>query len=319
LFDNELLVVVKNTIEKIDYTNKCPECGNSNLTKDYQRAELVCKQCGLVVREEIADLGPKWRAFDQEQRDKRAHTGPPTKYTIYDKGLSTTISWKNHDAYGRSIPTKQRGQLYRMRKWQHRTIISNASERNLIRAFAELSKLSSQMNLPRSIRERAGMISRKAAKKNLIRGLCIEAIVVATIYAACRLAGMPRTLDELSNISGIPRRDIGRTYRFIVRELKLKMNIPTPLTYIPRFCNKLKVNHKVKTKAEEILTQSFEKELIIGRGPVSVAAAAIYIATVLCDGKRTQREVADVAGVTEVTIRNRYKEIVERLDINFEL
>lgn len=319
LFDNEVLVVVKNTIQKIDYTNKCPECGNSNLSKDYQRAELVCKQCGLVVREEIADPGPEWRAFDQEQRDKRARTGPPAKYNLHDKGLSTTISWKNRDAYGRSIPTKQRGQLYRLRKWQRRTIIANASERNLTHAFSELSKLSSQMNLPRSIRERAGMIYRKAVKKNLIRGRSVEAVVVATVYAACRLAGMPRTLDELSKISRIPRRDIGRTYRFIVRELKLKMNVPTPLTYITRFCSKLKLSQKVNKKATEILNKSIKKELISGRGPVGVAAAAIYIAAVLCNEKRTQRDVADVAGVTEVTIRNRYKELVERLDIALEL
>jgi transcription initiation factor TFIIB len=287
--------------------------------KDYQRAELVCKKCGLVIHEEMVDHGPEWRAFDKEQRDKRARTGPPTKYTMHDKGLSTNISWKNRDAYGRTIPTRQRGQLYRLRKWQRRTMMGNASERNLSHAFSELNKLSSQMNLPRSIRERAGMIYRNAAKKKLIRGRSVEAVVVATVYAACRQAGIPRTLDELSKISGIARRDIGRTYRYVARELKLKMDVPTPLTYIARFCSKLKLSQKVKKKATEILNESIEKQLISGRGPVGVAAAAIYIASVLYDEKRTQREVADVAGVTEVTIRNRYKELVKRLDIDLDL
>jgi transcription initiation factor TFIIB len=200
---------------KIEYTKKCPECNSSNLTKDYQRAEVVCKNCGLVVREEIADHGPEWQAFNKEQRDKKARTGPPTKYTMHDKGLSTMISWKNRDAYGRTIPTRQRGQLYRLRKWQRRTMMGNASERNLSHAFSELNKLSSKMSLPRTIREQAGMLYRKAAKKNLIRGRSVEAVVVATVYAACRLACMPRTLDELSKISDIPRRDIGRTYRIL--------------------------------------------------------------------------------------------------------
>jgi transcription initiation factor TFIIB len=171
------------------------------------------------------------------------------------------------------------------------------------------------MNLPRSIREQSGMLYRKAAKKKIIRGRSVETVVVATVYAACRLAGMPRTLDELSEASGIPRRDIGRTYRFIVRELKLKMNVPTPKTYISRFCNKLKLNQKVKEKAKEILNASIQKQLLSGRGPVGVAAAAIYISSVLCEEKRTQREVAEVAGVTEVTIRNRYKELVNKLEI----
>jgi transcription initiation factor TFIIB len=175
------------------------------------------------------------------------------------------------------------------------------------------------MNLPRSIREQAGMLYRKAAKENLIRGRSVEAVVAATVYAACRLAGRPRTLDELSKVSGITRRDIGRTYRFVVRELKLKMIVPTPLTYVTRFCSQLKVSQEVKKKANEILKETIERELTSGRGPVGVAAAAIYIAAVLCDEKRTQKEVADVAGVTEVTIRNRYKELVERLDIVFEL
>jgi transcription initiation factor TFIIB len=304
---------------KVEYTNKCPDCSSSNLAKDYQRAELVCKDCGLVVHEEIAVHGPEWRAFDKEQRDKKARTGPPTNYTIHDKGLSTTISWKNRDAYGRIIPSRQRGQLYRLRKWQRRTNVGNASERNLSQAFSELNKFSSQLNLPRNIRERASVIYRKAAKKNLIRGRSVEAVVLATIYAACRLASMPRTLDELSKKSSVSRRDIGRTYRIIARNLKLKIDVPTPLKYVTRICSDLKTSQQVKKKTVEILNESIEKEIISGRGPVSVAAAAIYISTVLCGEKRTQREVAIVAGVTEVTIRNRYKELVKRLDIDIDL
>jgi transcription initiation factor TFIIB len=175
------------------------------------------------------------------------------------------------------------------------------------------------MNLPRAIREQAGMLYRKVAKKNCIRGRNVDAIVAATVYAACRLAGVPRTLDELSEVSRVPRKEIGRTYRFIVRKLKLKMVVPTPLTYVARFCNKLKLSQKVKSKSIDILNESIEKELTSGRGPVGVAASAIYIAAVLCNEKRTQREVADVAGVTEVTIRNRYTELVDKLDIDFEL
>jgi transcription initiation factor TFIIB len=306
------------TKQKIDYTNECPKCNSSNLFKDYQRAELVCNDCGLVVREEIADQGPEWRAFNQEQRDKRARTGPPIKINRHDKGLSTVISWKNRDAYGRSIPTQQRGRLYRLRKWQRRTTISNSTERNLTHGFNELSKIASKMNLPRGIREQAGMIYRKASKKNLIRGRTVETVVVASIYTACRLAGMPRTLAELSEISGLKRKEIGRTYRFLARELKLKMNVPTPLTYVSRICNKLKTSQEVKEKAKEIIKESIEKEITSGRGPVSIAAAAIYMSSLLCNQKITQKDIGDAAGVTEVTIRNRYKEIARRLEIKIQ-
>jgi transcription initiation factor TFIIB len=309
---------MKKSTQKNDSTSKCPKCGCSNLVRDYQRAELVCPECGLVIREEIADYGPEWRAFDREQRDKRARTGPPIKYTLHDKGLSTAISWKNRDAYGKSIPTRQRSQLYRMRKWQKRTSISNALNRTLSQGFNELNKISSQMNLPRNIRERAGMLYRKAAKKKLVRGRSVEIVVVACVYTALRLAGVPRTLDELRSISKIPRRDIGRTYRFIRRELKLKTHVPNPLAYVTRFCNQLEVSQKVKNKSIEIIREASEKELISGRGPTGVAAAAIYISTVLCKEKKTQREISDVARVTEVTIRNRYKELAKKLGINIE-
>jgi len=149
----------KQTIEEIV---QCPECGSNHLSKDYSRAELVCRNCGLVLDEDIIDHGPEWRAFDSEQREKRARTGAPMSYTIHDKGLSTVIGWKNRDSYGKSIPTKNRAQIYRLRKWARRIRISNATERNLAIAFSELDRLSSGMGLPRTVRETAAMIYRKA-------------------------------------------------------------------------------------------------------------------------------------------------------------
>lgn len=305
--------------QDVEYTKKCPQCGSINLAKDYSRGEIVCQNCGLVVTEDLADHGPEWRAFDNEQHKKKARAGPPMKYTLHDKGLSTSISWKNRDAYGRSIPTKNRSQIYRLRKWQRRTRISSASERSLAEAFAILSRVSSRLNLPRSIRERAGMLYRKAAKKNLIRGRSVEVVVIATVYAACRLAGMPRTLDELSKISNMSRRDIGRTYRFVVRELGIKMAVPSPLDYVSRFVNDLELGPEVKKKTVDILKQAIDKELTSGRGPIGLAAASLYMASVLSGERRTQKEISDVARVTEVTIRNRYKELSRKLGIKVNI
>ncbi len=311
--------MVKKNRQKIEYVKKCPECNSKNLKKDYYKAEIVCGDCGLVVQENLIDQGPEWRAFDNEQKQKRARTGPPIKYTLHDKGLSTTFSWKNIDAYGRPVPTKNRAQIYRLRKWQRRTQIANASERSLAIGFAELSRISSAMSLTRSIREQAGMLYRKAAKKNLIRGRSAKTVVTAAIYVACRLNNMPRTLEEISAASGVERKEIGRTYRFISRELGLKIVPTSPMDYVPRFCSKLKLSQDVKTKTIEILKEGADKELLSGRGPTGVAAAVIYIATVLCNERKTQKKIAAVAGVTEVTIRNRYKEIVDKLDISLEL
>ncbi len=305
--------------QKIELTAVCPECNSTYLSRDHSRAELVCDDCGLVIEEDLIDYGPEWRAFDSEQREKRARTGPPMNYMIHDKGLSTTIGWTNRDSYGKSIPNRSRAQLYRMRKWQTRIRISNATMKNLASALSDLDRMSSRMGLPRTVRETAAMIYRNAASKNLVRGRTVDGVAAAALYAACRQCHVPRTLDEISNIANMPRRDIGRNYRYIARELKLKLMPTTPQDYIPRFCSELKLSGGVKAKTIEILKEAADKEITSGRGPTGVAAAALYIATVLCGKRRTQRDIADEAGVTEVTIRNRYKELAEKLDIEITL
>ena len=304
--------------QKIEYIQKCPECGSSDLVKDYSRGEIVCQNCGLVVHDNLIDHGPEWRAFDSEQRQKRARTGAPMKYTLHDKGLSTAIGWKNRDAYGRSIPTRNRAQLYRLRKWQRRIRISDATERSLAFALSELDRMASDKGLPRTVRETAAMIYRKAVLKNLIRGRSVEGVSAAALYAACRQCNVPRTLDEIAGSSHVSRKEIGRTYRFIARKIGLKLMPTSPLDYIARFCSELTLSGDVKSKAIEILKDAADKELTSGRGPTGVAAASIYIASILCGERITQREVADVACVTEVTIRNRYKELAKKLSIDIE-
>ncbi len=303
----------------VEETVKCPECGGNHLSKDYSRAELVCQDCGLVVDEDLIDHGPEWRAFDSEQREKRARTGLPMTYMIHDKGLSTMISWQNRDSYGKSIPTRNRAQLFRLRKWQRRIRISDATERNLASALSSLDRMASGMSLPRTVRETAAMIYRKAALKNLIRGRSVEGVTAASLYAACRQCNVPRTLDEIAKIANMSRKEIGRNYRYISRELSLKLLPTTPQDYISRFCSELKLSGDTQGKVMTILKEAVDAELTSGRGPTGIAAASLYIASVLCGERRTQREVAEVAGVTEVTIRNRYKELSDKLDIDVAL
>jgi transcription initiation factor TFIIB len=301
--------------QKIEETIKCPKCGSTNLSRDYRRGELICIDCGLVIEEDFIDHGPEWRAFDSEQREKRARVGAPMTYTIHDKGLSTMISWTNRDAYGKFIPTRNRAQLYRLRKWQTRTRISDGTERNLAQALSALDQMSSALSLPKNVRETAAVIYRKAVRKKLIRGRTIEGVTAAVLYAACRQCNVPRTLEEISNTAQMKKKEIGRNYRNILCRLELKVLPTTPQDYISRFCSELKLSSDVQAKTLEILQEAAHLELTSGRGPTGVAAASIYIASVLCGERRTQREVAEVAGVTEVTIRNRYKEIAEKLDI----
>ena len=295
-------------------TNVCPYCGGTELENNHSRAEVTCKRCGLVIEENIIDLGPEWRAFDHEQRNNRTRVGAPATPNVHDKGLPTVIDYKNKDAHGRNIPDRNKAQMDRIRRWQIRSRISGAGERNLAFALSELDRDASRLNIPKDIRKDASVIYRNAAKNNLIRGRSIEGVVAASLYAACRRCNVPRTLDEIAKVSKVSKKVVGRTYRFLARELKIKLAPTSPADYVPRFATNIGLSNEAQIKAIDIIGKASEKGLTSGRGPTGVAAAALYIASVLLGERKTQKEVADASGVTEVTIRNRYKELSEQLD-----
>jgi len=291
----------------------CPECGSARLMRDYEYAEIVCMNCGFVVAAKLTDRGPEWRAFDDEQRAKRTRVGAPLTYTIHDKGLSTMIDWHDRDVYGKRLSPGQKAQIYRLRKWQRRIRVSDATERNLAFALSEISKIANNLSLPKNIVETASVIYRKAVKERLIRGRSIQGVTAAAIYVACRQCGLARTLEEVAQASNIHKKEVGRSYRFLVKELDYFIPPLKPSQYIAKFSNQLTIQGKVEEIAHKILGAAKELKLTSGRGPTGIAAAASYIASVLTGERKTQREIAEIAQVTEVTIRNRYKELVDRL------
>ena len=294
-----------------DYVKKCPECGGINLFFNKEKGEVICKDCGLVVEEKMVDFGQEWREFDSAQSEQRRRTGAPITYTQYDQGLGTEVGRKA-DLYNLGAKTKNK--FFRLRKWQYR--ISTAIERNLKLALAELKRVSSYLKLPKSVEEEAARIYRMAVTKGLVRGRSMESVVVGAVYIAARLFNLPRSLNEVCNITNTNKRDVGKTYRFIARELRIRMLPSGPIDYIPKFANKLKFSAETQTKAIDILNIAQNSELTSGRGPTGLAAAALYVASLMTGEKRTQREIADVVGVTEVTIRNRYKEMIEKLNLD---
>jgi len=277
--------------------------------------ELIHEETGLILEDDQIDRGPEWRAFTHSERQDKSRVGAPTTNTMHDKGLTTTIDWKNQDAYGRSLSSEKRSQMHRLRKWQERIRTKDAGERNLQFALSETDRMASALGVPRSVREVASVIYRQALNEDLIRGRSIEGVSTAALYAACRKEGIPRSLEEIAEVSRVERKEIGRTYRYISQELSLEMRPVDPKKYVPRFSSQLDLSEEVQARAKDIIDTTAEQGLLSGKSPTGFAAAAIYAASLLCNQKKTQREVADVAQVTEVTIRNRYQEQIEAMDL----
>src|SRR5665648_259670 len=209
--------------------DKCPECTSKNLVHDYDSGETICGDCGLVLYEQTFDKGPEWRAFTQQEKASRSRVGMPTSYSIHDKGLSTTISQIDRDAFGRKLPLSTRLQMWRLRKWQIRSRVHSSIDRNLAQAMAELDRLSGKVYIPAPIKEKAAVIYRKALDKGLVRGRSINAIAAAALYAACRKSGSPKALREISEASLVEKKDVARCYRLIMREIDVNKQIADKL------------------------------------------------------------------------------------------
>ncbi len=293
----------------MNYVKRCPECNSSNLVYDESKGEVICGDCGLLVEDKMVDTTHELRKFDKS--DKKSRGGAPISMQKFDKGLTTNIG-EISDIY-RLNSSQQTRKFLRLKKWQER--VSTSIERNLRLAMAELRRVASYLELPSVVKDESSRIYQFVLQRGMVRGRSMESVIAACIYAACRSYEIPRTLDEISAASEVERKEIGRTYRFIIRKIGIKVKPSSPKDYILRFASVLDLSPKAQNEALKILKKAEVQELTSGRGPAGIAAAALYVAALLNDEKKTQREVADVAGITEVTIRNRYKELLDKLGL----
>lgn len=295
---------------------KCDECGSRNLSLDDVRGERVCVDCGLVIESDIVDLSAEWNQY--EGKADKSRVGSPLNMMLHDKGLATDIDWQNRDYSGKAIANATRTQLHRMRKWQKRSRVSNSRERNLQQAMQDMSTMGSILGLPKSIMDDASLLYRRCLDANIIRGRSIPGVAAACIFIACELAHVPRPIQDVSSSLRMGKKELGRTIRNVKKSLRVRTGPKSANLYFDQFCSKLGLAPTVITECEEMYQKVVAYEMDSGRGPTGLAAAIIYIASIVCGQRRTQREIADIAGVTEVTIRNRYKELTSAFDIDLE-
>ena len=298
----------------------CSICNNDQmLVTDSESGEIICSNCGMVMLDNIEESRPEWRTFaatttDEANNTRRIRTGMPTSLARHDMGLATMIGSEDKDASGRKIDAAMRFTMNRLRTWDRRSQTDTSTDRNLRQAFSELDRLKDKLGLTDSVIEKTAYIYRKAQERGLVRGRSISAILAAVIYIACREMGFPRILKDITAISNIKHRYVAQAYRLLIIELDLKIPLLDPIKCIIRIANNAKISEKTRRQAINIMHDIIKKEISAGKDPMGLAAAVVYLSCLKTDEKKIQRYIADAAGVTEVTLRNRYKNIISQLD-----
>jgi transcription initiation factor TFIIB len=267
-----------------------------------------------VISDKIQDIhrSERW-AFNTEEKNIRSRTGVPGSLAIADMGLATIIGRNDRDASGRPLDAEMRAIMERLRIWDIRTHSHSPADRNLIKAFNELNMLKDKLALSDAVVEKAAYIYRKVQDRGLIRGRTISGIMAAAIYAACREIGTPYTLRDIAAIGNIKRKDIARNYRKLLFELDLKVPNADPMKCISKVANKANLTENTKREAIGIMKEVSKREIAAGKDPMGLAASVLYVSCLKTGEDRSQTQIANASGVTEVTVRNRYKELKSKL------
>ena len=302
-------------LQTLNVGSKCARCGKNLMLTDNVTGERFCGGCGFVISERVDEAGPEWRSFSKDESDDRSRTGSPTSLAMHDMGLATIIGHANKDVTGKPLSASMKSTIERLRTWDSRSQVHEPADRNFRQAFSELDRLKDKLALSNAVIEKTAYIYRKALDKGLVRGRSIPGVLAAALYVACRESGTPRTLNDMSHQINVKRKDISRCYRLLLRELDLNMPVVNPIICTSRIASEAGLSEKVKRRALTILKDANEMEITAGKDPMGLAAAALYLSCVLNGENTTQKVIALAAGVTEVTIRNRYKGLRESLKI----
>jgi transcription initiation factor TFIIB len=290
----------------------CSICNNNSgqIITDNESGEIICRNCGMVMLDNVQETRPEWRSFTtDEANNTRSRTGMPTSLARHDKGLATIIGRTNKDASGQVLDAAMRTTMERLRTWDFRTQAHTSTDRNLRQAFSELDRLKDKLGLPDSVIEKTAYIYRKVQERGLVRGRTISSVLAAAAYIACREMGMSRTLDDIAHLNNIKHKELARTFRLLVLELDLKVPMIDPMKCVVKVANKAKLSEKTKRQAMNIMHDIVKSGVSAGKDPMGLAGSVIYMSSINTGETITQMDIADAAGVTEVTIRNRYKDL----------
>jgi transcription initiation factor TFIIB len=281
----------------------CSACKNEVVVTDHECGEVICSRCGIVIDRIESPTVQDWRAFSVDEFYRKSRTGSPTSLARYNKGLVTSIGNSSDKLNGLNFN--------RIRVWDFR--IQAANDRSLKQALPVLEHMKETLGLPDAIVEKSAYFYRKASRKGMIKGRTVSSVLAASVYLACRELETPRTLSEIAAAGNVARKKISRDYRLLLRTFDPKIPTVDHIRCITRIANKVGVSEKTKRVAIKIMREIVAMQISAGKGPMGIAATVLYIACMQAGEVKTQKELSAAAGVTEVTIRNRYSELKKYL------
>src|SRR3989441_5580910 len=300
--------------DRREIPDKCPNCGRKDtFVRDEESGELVCGNCGFVLREKEEETGPAFSS--SEAGNPQITSGPPTSIAEPDMGLETVIGNTGRDASGSTLSSGAKSTVKRIRVWDRRSQPNPSAYRNMSKAFDEIKTIAAKLSVGGAVIQRSAYIYRKAIEKHLTRGRPIAQLSAAALYAACREMQVPRSLREVAAAGNISAKDLSRSYRTLVRELDIRMPVEDPVRSVPKIGSAIGVSPHTIRRAQEILSRAEAEGVSAGEDPMGLAGAALYIASHLEGEGKTQKSVAKAAEVTEVTVRNRYKALKSSLKL----
>jgi transcription initiation factor TFIIB len=296
----------------------CLICKNNHIITDSESGEVICSNCGMIISDRNQEISrPEWRFYSAEQENERSRTGIPITLAKADMGLATIIGKDDRDASGHLLDGAMRNRMQRLRTWDLRTRNHTASDKNLLQAFSKLDVLKDKLALSDAVVEKIAYIYRKVQHRGLIRGRTISGLIAAAIYAGCREMETPWTLKDIAAASNVKRKDIARNYRMLLFELNLKVPNADPIKCIVKVANRSNLTENTKREAIAIMKDVAKKEISAGKDPMGLAATVLYLSCLRTGEETTQTQIAHASGVTEVTIRNRLKELKSKLHPNW--
>jgi transcription initiation factor TFIIB len=290
----------------------CPMCkDNLRIITDTNSGETICSRCGMIVLDKIQNINqPEWRAFSSAEHEDRSRTGIPMSLAVYDMGLACVIGKTNRNAGGKKMDNA----MQRLRILDSRAYIHGSSDIGLIHAFNILRILKDKLTLPYVVVEKAAYIYRKAHERKLSRGRLVIALVAASVHIACREMNTPRTLKDIAAASNIKRKQLAKAYRLLHIEFDIKVPLADQTKCIAKIANKSNLSERTKRHAIRIMDEIRETQISAGKNPMAFAATILYFSCLKTGENKSQVDIAEAAGVTEVTMRNRSRELKNKLE-----